>query len=612
MHAPHDLSSAWTALPAPLRQRLALASTGWRHLAQAAALCLGEVRAGVTGAEGARLTALATDLLLWAWGENPLSGPLATEILSAPELALPKASGVALAAVAAGWRVPEAKDGGLAYFERLATLRDTARLADFLAGQVKKAPASLFWRDKALALSLYAGEPEAKAALEAAALADLESLPALAPVAAALSAQAAFLRGDAAACLDALAGLGAAPGSKFGPVFGPGFAPARTGLALLAAGQDQAARPQLLRALCAAPWQASLAQVAADAFSSQRHALAPLPGPTLVMLYTWNKAVDLDATLTSLFTSNVQGARVVVLDNGSTDQTPQVLSAWAERAGENLVRVTLPVNIGAPAARNWLAALPEAKAAETLVYLDDDVDLPQDWLGRLGAALKQHPQAGVVGCKVVDHHAPHLLQNVAGHLVIPQDAPCEEKGEEQGDRPDLDFQSLTPNPFRLCDAHLQGPDWGLFDFVSPCASVTGCCHLFRRAALIDSTDAAPAAGGGFSLALGPSQYDDFERDLRMLDSGANAVYQGHLRVRHRKRSGIAGQGSGQDSSAASANAQGNRYKMQCLHPRAEIAKHITAQAERLEAHQQGCLRLLDEHLLDKYMPGEHISHGADT
>jgi len=500
--------------------------------------------------------------------------------------------------VAAGWRAPEAPEGsqgrggGLAYFERLAARRDTAKLAGFLAGQVEKASAALFWREKALALSLYAGEPEAKAALEATALDGLDGVPALAPAAAALRAQAAFLRGDTAACLDRLAALGGA--------YGPAFAPARAGLALLAAGEDAAAVPHLFRALGAAPWQANLAQVAADAATGLRHERAPVPGPALVMLYTWNKADDLDATLASLFASDLStigmaggGARVLVLDNGSTDRTPQVLSAWAERAGENLLRLTLPVNIGAPAARNWLAATPEAKAAETLVYLDDDVDLPPDWLSRLGAALKQHPDAGVVGCKVADHHAPHLLQNVAGHLVIPLDAP--------EDRPDMDFQSLTPNPFRLCDAHLQGPDWGLFDFAGPCASVTGCCHLFRRAAL-----AAPAAaGGGFSLALGPSQYDDFERDLRMLDSGANAVYQGHLRVRHRKRSGLSsqggGQGSGQDADAASANAQGNRYKMQTMHPRQEIARHVEAQAGRLEAHQRDRLRLLDG-----------LAHGIET
>jgi hypothetical protein len=158
----------------------------------------------------------------------------------------------------------------------------------------------------------------------------------------------------------------------------------------------------------------------------------------------------------------------------------------------------------------------------------------------------------------------------------------------------MDFQSPTPNPFRLCAAHLQGPDWGLFDFLGPCASVTGCCHLFRREALI----APQAAGGGFSLALGPSQYDDFERDLRMLSSGANAVYQGHLRVRHRKRSGLSSQGGGQGTEAASANAQGNRYKMQTMHPREEIARHIAAQAEWLEAQQQRRLGLLDEQISD--------------
>ncbi len=611
-------AAAWAGLPAPLRQRLALASTGSRHLAQAGSLCLGLARTAddaVDPAERARLSALAVDLLLWACGENPFSGPLATEILSVPDLPLPEPSRAALAAVAAHWCLPDApegsrgKGGGLAYFERLAKQRDTAKLAAFLAGQVAKAPAALFWREKALGLSLYAADPDARASLEATALDGLEHDSAcadLAPAIAALRAQAAFLRGDTAACLHELASLGPERGNPFGP----GFAPARTGLALLAAGDDAQALPHLFQALSAAPWQASLALVTADAVSGLRRARTPMPGPTLVLLYTWNKAADLDATLASLFASDLSvaggRARVLVLDNGSTDHTPQVLATWAGRVGDALLRVTLPVNIGAPAARNWLAALPEAMAAQFLVFLDDDVDLPPDWLGRLGAAQAQHPQAGVVGCKVADHHAPHLLQNVAGHLVIPQDVP--------EDRPDLDFQSLTPNPFRLLDAHLHGPDWGLFDFIGPCASVTGCCHLFRRAAL----EAPAAAGGGFSLALGPSQYDDFERDLRMLCGGAHAVYQGHLRVRHRKRSGLAGQETGASGpnvtganvtgvNLTGVNAQGNRYKMQTLHPRAEIAQHIANQSERLEAHLNDRLALLDAQAPDDIVlhQGEH-------
>jgi len=570
-----SLVTAWLGLPEPLRGRLALASTGWRHLALTGAECLRLARSAAEDHERARLYALSADLLLWAWGENPLSGPLAAEILSATDLPLPAVARVGLAAVAGRWRAPEGKEGGLAYFERLAQRRDTHKLADFLAAQVRKDPASLFWREKALGLALYSGAGELAQALETTALSDLADLPGLAPAAHVLAAQAAFLGGDIEACL---AGL-TTDLPLLQDAFGSAFAGARAGLALLKAGEDAAALPLLRNCLAAAPWQAGLAQVAADAASGLRHRLAPPPGPALLLLYTWNKATDLDATLASLLASDLSTmgggrAQVLVLNNGSTDETAQVLDAWAERAGGNLSRLDLPVNIGAPAARNWLAATPEARAAESLVYLDDDVTLPPDWLQRLGAALEAHPDAGVVGCTVADHQAPHLLQNVAGHLVIPPDAPS--------DRPDLDFQSLTPNPFRLADAHLQGPDWGLFDFVGQCASVTGCCHLFRRAAL--------DAVGPFSLALGPSQYDDFERDLRMLASGRVAVCQGHLRVRHRKRSGLASQQGGE---AAGANALGNRYKMQTMHPRDEIAGFIAAQAQRLGEAAARAFALLD-------------------
>lgn len=576
------LAGSWSALPETVRQRLTLASTGWRHLALTGAECLRLARIADEADEKSRLYALAGDILLWAFGENPLSGPLAAEILSAADLPLAEAARAGLAAVAARWRAPEAKEGGLAYFERLAQKRDTQKLAEFLAAQVGKDPGGLFWREKALALALYSGEGELSRALEATALDGISAMPGLAPAARILSAQSAFLRGDAEFCLDELVG----DLHPLQEAYGPAFAAARAGLALLSAGEDAAALPLLRDCLRVAPWQAGLAQVAADAESGLRHQLAPVPGPALVLLYSWNKAGDLDATLASLAASDLScagggQARIMALNNGSTDGTSQVLDAWAARLGEAFLRVDLPVNIGAPAARNWLAATPEARAAETLVYLDDDVILPPDWLQRLGAALQAHPDAGVVGCKVADHQAPHLLQNVAGHLVIPPDAASDSTVE----RPDLNFHSLTPNPFRLADAHLQGPDWGLFDFVSPCASVTGCCHLFRREAF--------DAVGGFSLALAPSQYDDFERDLRMLAKGRAAVCQGHLRVRHRKRSGLAAQGSQGQAGDASSNAQGNRYKMQTMHSCEEIAGFIAAQAQQLGKAAAGAFALLD-------------------
>lgn len=570
-----NFSDAWRVLPKSTRLDMQRASTGWRRLARLGGDAL-RLAANAGGDEAARLRALAADILLWAHGENPLCGPLAAEILAAPDLPIPAPARASLSAVAGHWRAPAGREGGQAYFERLAAKRETARLARFLAEQIRRDPGGLYWRDKALGLSIYCGPGALADELAAAALSGLENLPGLSAAALGLTAQTAFLRGEADSCADALSRLSA----ECGPAFGAAFAPARRGLAWLDADEDERALPEILAALRLAPWQAGLTLAAADALTGARRAVVPPPGPALIMLYTWNKAADLDVTLASLFASDLTlsgggRARVMVLNNGGTDDTRQVLDRWTLREG--ILRVDLPVNIGAPAARNWLAATPEARAARTLVYLDDDVDLPGDWLGRLGAALAAMPEAGVAGCKVADHQAPRLLQNVAGRLAIPRDAP--------DDRPDLDFRSLAPNPFRLLDAHLQGPDWGLFDFIGPADSVTGCCHMFPREALDEPFD----RGGGFSLALSPSQYDDFERDLRMLSGGKSAVYQGFLRVRHRKRSGLAAQGG-----AAQASANGNRYKMQTMHSRQEVAGFIAAQAETLGQAMARALGVLDQ------------------
>ena len=126
-------------------------------------------------------------------------------------------------------------------------------------------------------------------------------------------------------------------------------------------------------------------------------------GRVAIVLYSFNKAAELDATLESLFASDIASHPVWVLDNGSSDGTAAVIDSWVERAGGRLRRIDLHVNIGAPAARNWLMSVPDVRECEWIAYLDDDVELPADWLSLFGAAVDTYPQAGVWGCKVVDH-----------------------------------------------------------------------------------------------------------------------------------------------------------------------------------------------------------------
>ena len=278
-----------------------------------------------------------------------------------------------------------------------------------------------------------------------------------------------------------------------------------------------------------------------------------------IFLYCFNKAADLDATLASLAASDLGGARIFVLDNGSTDATPQVIAAWAGRLAGRLVPVPLPVNVGAPAARNWLASLPAVADTDFCAYLDDDVEVPPDWLARLGAAAAALPRAGAWGCRIREHGAPGVLQNADLHLQPP---------DGRTDFPDFDPRKAREPCFRVSNLHLQTLDLGQFDYLRPCASVTGCCHLFRTAALRGS--------GGFSIRLSPTQYDDLEHDLRLAAAGKFAAYQGHLCVAHKKQTGKVSQ----SKPAPFGNAIGNQYKLQAMHPAAEI-RRLAAEETRM-------------------------------
>ena len=154
-----------------------------------------------------------------------------------------------------------------------------------------------------------------------------------------------------------------------------------------------------------------------------------------------------------------------MLDNGSEDGTAEMLRGWAERlsGGTASLQVeTLPVNVGAPAARNWLKRLPEVRAADWVAYLDDDALVPHDWLARFGQAVSLDPDAAVWGCRVCDETPPRV-QSADLHLQAQPQA---------GDGVfDLNLEFV--------DTCGQDLDFGQLGYSRPCVSVTGCCHLFR-------------------------------------------------------------------------------------------------------------------------------------
>jgi GT2 family glycosyltransferase len=142
---------------------------------------------------------------------------------------------------------------------------------------------------------------------------------------------------------------------------------------------------------------------------------ACLPGerparPTTLIVLAWNQWPLTARCLASLRATDLEAAEVVVVDNGSTDETPQRL---AQLDGVRVVR--LPENEGFVRGNN--AGIAAAAPGSDVVLLNNDVVFTQrDWLQRLRRCAHAAPEVGVVGCRLVlpDGRLLH-----AGTYIVP-------------------------------------------------------------------------------------------------------------------------------------------------------------------------------------------------
>lgn len=123
-------------------------------------------------------------------------------------------------------------------------------------------------------------------------------------------------------------------------------------------------------------------------------AAGPPPDDALtIAICTWNRAPLLTMTLERLSEPDVLtgNCELVVVDNGSTDETPQVVARYMDRLPLRTVR---ELEQGISPARN--RALDEASGSH-LIYIDDDVVVGPGWLDAYREAFRAHPDAGVFG-----------------------------------------------------------------------------------------------------------------------------------------------------------------------------------------------------------------------
>ncbi len=128
-----------------------------------------------------------------------------------------------------------------------------------------------------------------------------------------------------------------------------------------------------------------------------------------VVIPTYNRADLLVETLKSVFSQTVAPCEVVVVDDGSTDETEAVMSSWSDR-----LRYVRQENQGVAVARNYGLRLARG---EWVAYLDSDDLWAPEKIQRDQETHERHPTA-----QVLYGGSRRMSPGHVGRALLPPDA----------------------------------------------------------------------------------------------------------------------------------------------------------------------------------------------
>jgi GT2 family glycosyltransferase len=137
-----------------------------------------------------------------------------------------------------------------------------------------------------------------------------------------------------------------------------------------------------------------------------------------VIIVNWNRADDVTRAVQHLGGLNGLCSDIIVVDNGSTDDSVERL-----RALGSIRLVTASANLGPAGARNLGI---EAARNKYLFFLDSDAVLGKLSIARMVARMDADPKVGIIGCRIINGHTRRLDQ-----WIYPESAATHERQEFQ-------------------------------------------------------------------------------------------------------------------------------------------------------------------------------------
>lgn len=130
-----------------------------------------------------------------------------------------------------------------------------------------------------------------------------------------------------------------------------------------------------------------------------------------ILIVNYNGGDVLDAGLTSLEKSNYPNLEIVVVDNGSTDNSVPLI----EEKHKKVILVKAPTNLGFASGNNLAL---KSSSGKYIVLLNGDTEVEPDWLDHLVAFAEEHEDVGVLTPKVLFFEDKKTLNSAGGACDI--------------------------------------------------------------------------------------------------------------------------------------------------------------------------------------------------
>ena len=179
----------------------------------------------------------------------------------------------------------------------------------------------------------------------------------------------------------------------------------------------------------------------------------PLPPLTYVIILNWNNCHDTIACVESCQKLTDSNFRIVIIDNGSTD------------GSEDVLRSTLPeieiiqtgTNLGFAGGNNVGSRFAVESGADYIWLLNNDAVAEPQTLTMLVEAMENHPAAAIAGSKIYYHNEPQKIWFAGG--------------------------AWSKGRLRLRQRGAYQMDEGQFDELCTIGSVSGCSMMVRTSAI---------------------------------------------------------------------------------------------------------------------------------